>query len=127
MRSQSVVVSAYMAVALLIVAMTTIYVYILPHTQTYLASYSSLNVKSIVYSRYSWTAKVLADELYSKLDLKYVYVNITVYNVTSGKVISIDYYIIRPIRNIGLTYVSYNLTNFDPDGIIYVYYIRVGR
>ena len=127
MRSQSVIVSAYMAVALLIVAMTTIYVYILPHAQTYLTSYSSLDVKSIVYSRYSWTAKVLADELYSRLNLRYVYVNITTYNVTSGKVISIDYYIIRPTRNTDLIYVSYNFTNFSPDGKIYVYNIRVGR
>ncbi len=127
MRSQSVVISAYMAVALLIVATATIYVYILPHTQSYLTSYSSLDVKSVVYSRYAWTAKALADELYSKLNLRYVYVNITTYNITSGKVISIDYYIIRPIGNPRLVLVSYNLTSFNPNGIMYIYSIRVGR
>lgn len=127
MRSQSVIISAYMAVALLVVAMATIYVYVLPHTQSYLSSYSSLDVRSIVYSRYSWTAKILANELYRELNLKYVYVNITTYNITTGRIISTDYYIIRPARNTSLIYITYNLTSFNPDGIMYIYNIRVGR
>ncbi len=127
MRSQSVIISAYMAVALLVVAMATIYVYVLPHTQSYLSSYSSLDVGSIVYSRYSWTAKILANELYRELNLKYVYVNITTYNITTGRIISTDYYIIRPARNTSLIYITYNLTSFNPDGIMYIYNIRVGR
>ncbi|GEM_PF-2538906 len=127
MRSQSVIISAYMAVALLVIAMATIYVYVLPHTQSYLSSYSSLDVRSIVYSRYSWTAKILANELYRELNLKYVYVNITTYNITTGRIISTDYYIIRPARNTSLIYITYNLTSFNPDGIMYIYNIKVGR
>ena len=127
MKSQSVVVSAYMAVALLIVAMATIYVYVLPHSQTFLSSYSTMDVRNVVYSRYTWTAKALADELHSVLGFKYVYVNITVYNITSGKLVSNDYYIIKPIGTANLIYASYNLTSFTPNGLIYIYNIKVGR
>ncbi len=127
MKSQSVVISAYMAVALLIVAMATIYVYILPHSQTFLSSYSTMDVKSIVYSRYSWSAKALAEQLHNVLGFKYVYVNITVYNITSGKLISSDYYIILPTKTESLVYASYNLTSFSPNGLMYIYNIRVGR
>ena len=127
MKAQFVVISAYMAVVLIITALTVIYVVILPHSQTYLSSYNNLEkIRNIVYSRVKWTAESLAREIYSQLNVKYVYVNITSYNISSNKLVSIDYYIIRPTSNEPLSYVVYNFTTIDPQGIIYIYNIKVG-
>jgi len=127
MKAQFVVVSAYMAVALLIVAMTIIYVEILPKAQSHLSVSNNLwQIREILYSRTSWSAESLAKLIYSQLNLKYVYVNITKYDLYSGKDIGYDYYIIGSTTYKPKTYIIYNFTALEPNGIIYVYNIKVG-
>ncbi len=127
MKSQMVVVSAYMAVALLIVAMATIYVALFPKMTTSMVSTNIINVREIIGSRIEWNAKELAYTIFNKYNAKYVYVNITVVYLPTNKVVRNDYYVLKPLGNYKITYYSsYNMTRLTSTGYLYIINVKVG-
>ena len=127
MKGQMVVVSAYMAVALLIVALSTIYVVLFPRMTTSIVSTNKINIKEIVGSRIDWTAKDLAYTLFNKYNAKYVYVNITVVYLPTNRIVRNDYYVLEPLGNRKIIYyTSYNFTRLTSTGYLYIIDVKVG-
>lgn len=126
MKSQAIIISAYLASILIILLIITYYINILPYSTTINIRTRNYEVYSIIYSKVSWTARELAYTIIDELKASYVVVNITVINITDRQVNSTDYYSIIPNnQNVTLIY-EYNVSRLDDNGLFYSYYIKVG-
>lgn len=113
MKSQAIVISAYLASILMILLVIIYYINIFPYSTTINIRTRNYDVYSIIYSKVSWTARELAYTIIDELEASYVVVNITIINITNCQVISTDYYSIIPRnQNVTLIY-EFNISRLD--------------
>jgi len=85
MRGQTVVISAYMATLVVILALTVLFVSIFPRTTSVSFQYRQFDVIRLVRRKTYWTACELADTVAAEYGADYVQVNITVYDLVEGR------------------------------------------
>ena len=128
MKSQAVLISAYIATAILVLVVTVLFLRLYAYTTSYRVEEYGVNIFDIIRSRPEWKAQALAEEILKDTNAYYVKVNITVYDLLSGKIITQDYY---EARTIGINIQELNLRNYTysmatSDAYIYVYRLEVG-
>jgi len=128
MRSQAVLIAAYIAAVVIVLSTTILFLRIYSHTSSYRVEQYGQDIYAILASRASWTARDLAEEILAKMDAYYVKVNITVYDLLSGRVVGSDYFEVRavgvdPAR---LDVRSYAYSRATRDAHLYMIYLEVG-
>ncbi len=128
MKSQAVLISAYIATAILILIVTVLFLRIYAYTTSYRIEEYGVNIFDMIRTRPEWKARALAEEILKETNAYYVKVNITVYDLLSGNIISQDYY---EIRTIGVDKQKLNLRNYTysmatGDAYVYIYRLEVG-
>ncbi len=126
LRVQATLISAYLASLLIVIVVMFHYVFIFPYTTTLSVKTKYYDIKSIIYSKPTWTAKQLANSLLNIFNAKYICVNITVVNITNSNVIYTDSYIISSINNNLNREYEFRVSRLDASGLYYIYVIRVG-
>ncbi len=82
MRSQVVVIAAYLAVLLTIIVLFYEFIYVLPLTTMEVKNASiQLDIEKIIRSRINWTAKELVEAIIREYNPSYVNVSIKAYNI----------------------------------------------
>ena len=128
MRSQAIVISAYIAALVFIATLIALYVVVYPRTTTKVFEYKQFDVVRIIRSKTYWNACELAETIASISGADTVKVNITIINILDNRVID-SMNCSREIVNVDrerLTYYSYHFTRLSRTGVMYVYDIEVG-
>ncbi len=128
MKAQGILISAFIAASLLSLAVIILYLGIYSYTSSYhLVAYKN-TIYDILTSKAQWDAKSLAETIADKTGASYVRVNITIYDLLTGRVISRDYY---EISEVGVSPGSMNIRTYSysvstRDAYLYTYTIVVG-
>lgn len=126
MKSQAVMVSAFLASLLVILLVVFYYINIFPYSTTINIRMRNYDVYSIVLTKVAWSARELAYTLQNTLIADEVIVNITVINITENYIVKTDYYaIISQDVNVTLIY-NFEISRLEDTGLFYKYTIRVG-
>ncbi|MCD6300748.1 MAG: hypothetical protein J7L82_01600 [Staphylothermus sp.] len=127
MKSQGVLISAYIATAIIVLVVTVLFLRLYAYTSSYRVEEYGVNIFDIIRSRPKWTAESLAKEIILETNANYVKINIVVYDLLTEEDVDQDYY---EIKTVGvdieeLILMKYNYT-VTSDAYIYAYYIEVG-
>lgn len=127
MKSQVVIISAYLAAILVVLIMLYLYVDIFPYTTTSFIEYRRINIIRLIRMKTRWNAEDLALRI-TESGADYVYVNITAISFLNDTVVYNSTYIIEPvdIPRDKLTIFHYKYSKLTRDGIQYIYDIEVG-
>ena len=99
MRSQAIVISAYLAIIILSLILLFEFVYLIPFANTRNESRSiHLYIQGIIESRGNWTARELANTIAEEYGVDYVNVTIIAYNILdNNRIIYVDNAVYRPV------------------------------
>ncbi len=128
MRGQSIVLSAYMATLVLVLALTVLFVSIYPRTSSMSFQYRQFDIVRLVYRKAYWRACDLADTIAAEYGADYVSVNITIYNLVEGRIVD-NLYCIRTPEGITmeeLVMYNYHFSILLGNGTMMIYDIEVG-
>lgn len=128
MRGQSVIISAYMAALVLVLAFTVLFVSIFPRTTSVSFQFRQFDIVRLVRTKTYWTACDLAGAVADNYGADYVDVNITVYDLVHGKTLGTMRCIRKPLdvgRENLITY-TYHFSRLLGNGTMYIYDIEVG-
>jgi len=126
MKSQAIIISAFLSAVLITAAILVLFTYIYSYSSVVYIKTRNVDVYSIVYSRPIWDARELAIVIAEQLDASYVSVNITTVNIVDNTVVSTDYYILEPVGKTNLIYYTYHFSRLSSNGVLYIYSIKVG-
>lgn len=129
MRSVSVIISVLVASALMLFAILVLYVPLLSRLSGLEYSSVSIMIRGIIDERPEWDAYNLGERIREATSARYVKVNLTVYDMLSGRVIWSDFYEYRPQDPSELTRLyksSYLFLRSTRDLYLYRYEIEVG-
>ncbi len=128
MKSQTVIISSYLAAVLVVIIMVAMYVSLFPWMTSYNINYRRTNVLVIIREKTHWGAKELALNISSRLGADYVYVDIKAINIIDNTVVYEDRYNISlvdvPLKELTIFIYSYSRTTRN--GTMYIYYVEVG-
>ncbi|MEM4756423.1 MAG: hypothetical protein QW254_00070 [Desulfurococcaceae archaeon] len=128
MKSQIIMISAFIAMALLVFATVTMYTAFFPYIGGQYVKDPSLEIRYIVESRPVWTAQALGEKISTEIGALYIRVNITIYDPLQGVKISEDIYEKSPIGiNLSEIYMRKHVfVRTSRDAKLYIYDIEVG-
>ncbi len=128
MKSQTVIISSYLAAVLVVITLVAMYVSLFPWMTSYNINYRKTNVLVIIREKTYWTAKELALNISSRLGADYVYVNIKAVDIVDNSILYEDSYNIStadiPLNE--LTIFNYSYSRTTRNGTMLLYYVEVG-
>ena len=128
MRGQSVIISAYMATIVLILAFTILFVSIFPRTTTVSFQYRQFDIIRLVRRKTYWSACELADTIAADFGADYIRVNITVYDLINGNITMFTNCSRLPVNipRQELIIYSYHFSRLLGNGTMFIYDVEVG-
>jgi len=128
MKSQSVMISAYIATVVLILALTITFVTIYPKSTSASFQYRQFDIIRFVKRKTYWEACELADAISGEYGADYIYVNITVYDLVDGRVVSVMQCRREPlgVPEEKLIMYNYHFSRLLGNGTMFIYDIEVG-
>ena len=130
MRSQAIIISAYLAIVILSLILLFEFVYLIPFSSSRTERYSiQFYIRDIIESRGNWTAVELANAIANEYSVDYVNVTIIAYNVlNNNKIVYRDNAMYRDISmslsNLIINKFSYSI--LYRNGYYVLYLIEVG-
>lgn len=128
MRSQLVVVSSALAVAIFVSVLFIYYIHVLPKTLSYSKpGLASIDFYNYIAAKTNWTARELADSIIRDYNVDYVNVTISVYNILGNNaVVKRDSAVYKPIGAGKVLKFSYVYFDLHRNGHYIEYVIEVG-
>ena len=85
MKGQSILVSSFMAITLIVLMLFILFIFILPETlATKEAGIVNIDVYKLIDMRANWTARDLVEAIITRYNAEYVNVTITVYDILNN-------------------------------------------
>ncbi|RLG80877.1 MAG: hypothetical protein DRO13_02625 [Thermoprotei archaeon] len=128
MKSQAIIISAYIASLLIALTLLVLFTQIYPHTGGLRLEIYGQDIYRILSQRPYWDARDLAWEIKARTGAVLVRVNITAYDLITGRVVKTDHYAIEPANiNLAEVYVKkYHYARTSRDAVLYTYVVEVG-
>jgi len=129
MRSQAVVLSAFVAALIIFIITSALFVLILPKSNIRVLEQRRIDIWRIIETRLNWSARELAETIAVTYGLEYIEVNITVYNILNNNTLIRDEYVsYEPlaVNKAQYTYYTYTYSVLTRDGKYIIYDIEVG-
>lgn len=129
MRSQAVVLSAFVAALIIFIITSALFVLILPKSNIRVLEQRRIDIWKIIETRLNWSARELAETIAVTYGLEYIEVNITVYNILNNNTLIRDEYVsYEPlaVNKAQYTYYIYTYSVLTRDGKYIIYDIEVG-
>ena len=129
MRSQAVVLSAFVAALIIFIITSALFVLILPKSNIRVLEQRRIDIWKIIETRLNWSARELAETIAVTYGLEYIEVNITVYNILNNNTLIRDEYVsYEPlaVNKAQYTYYTYTYSVLTRDGKYIIYDIEVG-
>ncbi|GEM_PF-2304913 len=130
MRSQSILVASFMAVALVVILLFIEFIYILPETLTTKeAGVANIEIYKLIDSRANWTAKDLVEAIVSRYNPDYVNVSIKVYDILNNDSLILSDKTTYKLYNVSLNELliyKYAYTKLYRNGHYVEYLVEVG-
>jgi len=129
MRSQAVVLSAFVAALIIFIITSALFVLILPKSNIRILEQRRIDIWKVIETKLNWSARELAETIAVTYGLEYIEVNITVYNVLNNNTLIKDEYVLYEplaINKAHYTYYTYTYSVLTRDGKYIIYDIEVG-
>ncbi|MGC9182004.1 hypothetical protein [Thermogladius sp.] len=124
MRGQVQIIASVAAIGLLVAVVSILYLNVISGVSSYRVMEVGSNVYSVMGSKMAWGACELAYALKNSTGVSYVFVNVTVIDLSTGRTLGVDYCELRSSQSSGY-YRTYTYMRETRDGLVYFYVVRV--
>ncbi|AFK51644.1 hypothetical protein TCELL_1221 [Thermogladius calderae 1633] len=124
MKGQVQIIASIAAIGLLVAVASILYLNLLSGVSSYRVMEVGSNVYSVIGSKMTWSACELAYALKNSTGVSYVFVNVTVIDLQTGRTLSVDYCELRSSQSSSY-YRVYTYMRETRDGLVYFYVVRV--